>query len=76
MLIVSYIKDAVGILDAELELLNFRIKYSKEFPKPTVESWKSLVYFADEVAHMAMMEVIKMLPEYLKIQALKFAIIV
>lgn len=58
MLITSYLKDAIGILDAELELLNLRIKYPKEFIKPIVENWESPVYLANEVTNTAIMEIV------------------
>lgn len=57
-LIALYLKDAIGILDAELELLNLRIQHPKEFPKPIVSNWKSPVYLANGVTHTAIMEII------------------
>lgn len=58
VLIASYLKDAIRILNAELELLNLRIQHPKEFPKPIVSNWKSPVYLADGVTHTAIMEII------------------
>lgn len=58
MPITSYLNDAIGLIDAELELLSLRIKYPKEFPKVVPDSWKSPVYLAEDVTHTAIMEII------------------